>query len=393
MPTISTQLRAVNVCLTHDPSLAGLYRAVDDFALALDAPILSFDDGRCDRRLLGATERCPVVRIPAGAGWLSRDCHVVSASAAQQAETVIADAGLLVVHSLFRGHAPWAASAARRLGVPYWAVPHGCLDPWGLSQRRWLKRAWLAAYGAAYFSGAERVVFATRREAEKAEPWIPADRGVVVHWPVEVREIKDRDIRRQRFRDRLGIRDTERLLLSVGRLHSMKRPIETVATFCAAASDNCHLAMVGMDGDITAAQVEAAIPTACMQRVHVVGSLAGDELQDAYVAADGFISLSFRENFGYAVADAVAHGLPVILSPGHDLAHELPQCGGKLAFGWLLPDDSLVSASEAINGFCRMPAAQGANMSTAAAAWARDNLSWERFRGALQSLRDRGASA
>ncbi|MFO0423659.1 MAG: hypothetical protein ACK52C_08375, partial [Planctomycetia bacterium] len=251
--------RAVNVCLTHDPALAGLYRAVNDFALALDAPIVSFDDGRRDRTSLAATEPCPVTRIPTGTGWLSRDCHVVTQAAAARAEAALADAELLVVHSLFRGHAPWSAGVAQRRKVRLWAVPHGCLDPWGLSQRRWLKRAWLAAYGASYFSQAERVVFATRREAEKAARWIPAGGGTGGPWPVQRPEFGDREFNRQQFRDRLGIDDSERLLLSVGRLHSMKRPIETVRAFCAAGASNCHLVIVGMDGDITAAHVQASV--------------------------------------------------------------------------------------------------------------------------------------
>ena len=376
----------MNVCLSHDPALAGLYRAVNDFALALDAPIVSFDDGRSDRTALGIAEPGTVVRIPAGTGWLSRDCHVVGPAAARQAETAIADADLLVVHSLFRGHAPWAAGVARSRGLRLWAVPHGCLDPWGLSRRRWAKHAWLAVCGNKFLGNAERVIFATHREAEKARRWIPEGRGAVVHWPVEVPEPADRDLRRRRFRDRLGVRDSQRLLLTVGRLHSMKRPFETVAAFCNAAAADCHLALVGMDGDITARQVAAAIPTAWRHRVHVVGPLSGDDLAGAYLGADGFISLSFRENFGYAAAEAIAHGLSVILSPGHDLAYELPRHGGHLACGWLLPDDSRGAAVQAIEAFCRMPAAEAAARGAAGARWARETLPFERFRDSLRSL-------
>jgi glycosyltransferase involved in cell wall biosynthesis len=191
----------------------------------------------------------------------------------------------------------------------------------------------------------------------------------------------------------LGIDESERLLLSVGRLHSMKRPIETVAAFCAAAANDCHLAIVGMDGDITAAHVQTAVPAAYQRRVHVIGPLTGADLAAAYFAADGFISLSFRENFGYAAAEAIAHGLPVILSPGHDLACELPSRGGRLACGWLLPDDSRAGAEQAIEGFCRLSAAETATMRMAGAAWARDNLSFERFREALQSLATHGGCA
>ena len=393
MPPAAPRAKAVNVCLTHDPALAGLYRAVNDFALALDAPIVSFDDGCRDRASLNAAEPCPVVRVPAGRAWFTRDCHVVSPSAAALAESTIADAELLVVHSLFRGHAIWAAGAARGRGLRFWAVPHGCLDPWGLSQRRWAKRAWLAACGTRYLAAADRVIFATRREAEKARRWIPQGRGTVIHWPVELPEFADRDSRRQRFRDRLAVRDADRLLLSVGRLHSMKRPLDTVAAFCAAAADDCHLAIVGMDGDITAAQVDAAVPAAFRRRVHVVGSLAGAELAAAYLSADGFVSLSFRENFGYAVAEAIAHGLPVILSPGHDLAHEMPLCGENLACGWLLPDDSRTAAEQAIKSFCRLSEAEAYTMGTSGAAWARDKLSFERFRDELRALADNGCFA
>ena len=386
MPTDAARIKAVNVCLTHDPTLAGLYRAVNDFALALDAPIVSFDDGRSDRAALATAELCSALRVPAGTGSLTRDCHVVAPAAARQAESAIADAGLLVVHSLFRGHATWAAGVARSRGLRFWAVPHGCLDPWGLSQRRWAKRAWLAIHGSRYLGAAERVIFATHREAEKAQRWIPQGRGVVLHWPVELPEAADRDLRRRRFRDRVGVGDSQRLLIAVGRLHSMKRPFETVAAFCAAAAANCHLALVGMDGDITAGQVEAGIPAACRQRVHVVGPLYGDDLAGAYFGADGFISLSFRENFGYAAAEAVAHGLPVILSPGHDLADELPRRGARLACGWLLPDDSRTAAVQAIEEFCRMTAAEGVNIGVAGSSWAREVLPFERFRDLLRSL-------
>jgi len=269
-------------------------------------------------------------------------------------------------------------------------VPHGCLDPWGLAQRRWLKRGWLALYGASYFAGAERVIFATRREADKARPWVPTARAAVVHWPMPFRDIDDREARRQRFRDAIGVGESHRLLLTVGRLHSMKRPLETVRAFCAANAPTCHLALVGMDDNLTAAQVKATIPRDCRGRVSVVGPLSGDALTDAYLAADGYISLSFRENFGYAAAEAIGHGLPVILSPGHDLAHELPRLADQLACGWLLPDDSEASAVAAIEAFSRMGSVDASRQAMAGASWARDVLSFDRFRDSLRSLAIQG---
>jgi glycosyltransferase involved in cell wall biosynthesis len=311
---------------------------------------------------------------------------VVSASVARQADAAVADADLLVVHSLFRGHAAWARRWAGEHGRRYWAVPHGCLDPWGLAHRGLVKRLWLEWHGRAFLANAERIVFSSQRSLEKSLPWIPEERAVVVHWPVELPRLDGRSAARAGFRGRHNIPEAARLLLFVGRLHAVKRPVETVRAFCAAAPETCHLAMVGMDGDLTQADVLATVPAACRGRVHLVGPLARDGVSEALLASDAFLSLSFQENFGYAAAEALAHGLPVILSPGHDLAHEMPSRDGRFACGWLLGDDSRVTAEAAIRECATASAATLAAAGDAGRRWAADALSFERFRDTLAAL-------
>ena len=107
-------MRVWNVCLTHDPAYGGLHRSVHDFSRALKAPVLSFDDGQGERT--GVEDGVAITRIGCGTGWLARDCRVMSAAVARQATAAVADADLLVVHSLFRAHAPWAERWARESG-------------------------------------------------------------------------------------------------------------------------------------------------------------------------------------------------------------------------------------------------------------------------------------
>lgn len=382
-----------NVCLTHDPALGGLTRAIGDFARGLAAPILSFDDGRRPRADLSAVDGA--VRIPCGSGWLARDCHVMPASAAREAEAVLASADLLVVHSLFRAHAPWAARWANDRGRRYWSVPHGCLDPWSLGHRRLAKQAWLTMHGRAFLQGAERVVFSTQRARDKAGSWVGGGQvrdgqAVVVHWPVDVPRLDGRDDARRRFRERLGIPADVPLLLFVGRLHPVKRPLETLAWFSAADTHGAHLAMVCIEGSLTKADLVRAIPQSHADRIHVTGPLAAADLGDAYLASDGFISLSHQENFGYAAAEAVAHGVPVILSPGHDLAHDMPRdASGRLACGWLLPDDSRPAAEQAISAWAALAAAGDSRLAPLGAtgrAWAAETLSFDRFTAELHRL-------
>lgn len=383
-----------NICLTHDPVYAGLYRGVNDFATALSAEILSFDDGRQDRTTLSMVDGAK--RIVCGPGWLARDCHRIPAAAARLAERLVADAELLVVHSMFRAHAPWAAEWARRHRRRYWAVLHGCLDPWGLRKRRFAKHSWLTWYGKNFLRDAERIIFSTHREMDKAEAWLDycgvTEKAVVVHWPMPLPTLDARSVARDVFRYHYGIPRDAPVLLYVGRLHTMKRPLETIEAFCAAGKTDAHLVIIGMDGDLRRQDVEQAVSTNAKARVHVIGPLAGAELAAAWLAGDGFISLSYRENFGYSAAEAVAHGMPVILSAGHDLAYDMPvDSVGRLACGWLLKDVSIKEAALAVSEWTALVVAQESRLDEMAAsgrAWAADALAPTQFRLALERLRD-----
>jgi glycosyltransferase involved in cell wall biosynthesis len=222
---------------------------------------------------------------------------------------------------------------------------------------------------------------------------VPGGNAVVVRWPVDLPCLDDREQQRLRFRQRLGIPTDIPLLLFVGRLHAVKRPLETIERFCTADTGGGHLVMVCLDGQLTKADLERAIPPTHAGRIHVVGPLDADDLASAYLASDGFISLSFQENFGYAAAEAVAHGLPVILSPGHDLAHEMPRdATGQLACGWLLPDDSGAAAEQAIAEWATLAADSPANaprltaMGATGRAWSAESLSFETFQNNLRYL-------
>lgn len=378
-------MRPWNLCLSHDPSLAGLYRAINDFSMGLQSPILSFDDGRMDRTQLNDTDKAH--RIRCGGSWLFRDCHIVSNATSRQAEKLLDDASLLVVHSLFRAHVPWGRRWAYGHRKPYWIVPHGCLDPWGMNHRAAMKQIWLTLSGRRCLRDAERVVFSSHRELVKARRWLSKDNGVVVHWPVDIPDLSDRGERRFQFRTRYGIPSATRLLLYVGRLHTMKRPIETVRAFAAAAGSDGHLLMVGMDGNLSRSQVRAEIADGMLGRVHVVGELKGSALGDAMLASDAFISLSRRENFGYALCDALAYGLPIIVTPGHDIIGELPMGpNGGLTCGWRLADDEVSSASAAIANLWNCSAAQLTDMGLAGRTWATEHLSHRGFRNKLTAL-------
>ena len=374
-----------NICLTHHQAYGGLHRCVNDFSRALSAPILSFDEGGpCNPpQGVGGPPAAPDIHtIPCRGSLFLRGAHSLSRGAAAEAEALTQQAPWLVCHSLFRAHNSWVEGWSKRHRRPYWAVPHGCLDPWGLKQRALVKRLWLKWVGSSYFQQASRVIFATTRERDKAARWVSPRQSVVIPWPVTLPDEGGRERARELWRQRLSLPADARVLLFVGRLHSMKRPLETIAAFCRAVPQRTHLVVVGMDGNLSRDRVAASMPEAAAGRVQVVGPLHGDALTAAYLGSDGFVSLSFRENFGYSTADALASGIPVILAPGNDLGPDLEM----VDCAWLLPNNSREAAVEAMSAFDRSSAPRLRAMGRAGRMWASDTLSRERFEMSLRHL-------
>ena len=378
-------MNAWDICLTHDPVYGGIYRSVCNFARALDGSILSFDDGRSDRS--GLRDERPTVRIASRPRAFNRDCHFVTPGMAREAAEHVAGADLLVVHSLFRGHAPWAAGWAQAHGRPYWSVLEGCLDPWGLERRSLAKRLWLRRHGRAFFGSAAATICATFREQQKAAPILGNARSVVIHWPVPLPSLAERETRRRSFREAHGIPESARVLLFAGRLHPMKRPLEMLEAFVSAGVADAHLVVAGMEEGVTRSSLDArAAELGATGRVHVVGALVGEELAAAHCGSDGFVSLSHRENFGYSFAEALGHELPAIVSAGHDLAHELVGPRGDFVCGWLLEGDTIAAATAAIREWAATSATRLAEMGAAGRSWVANELAFERFRDQLRRL-------
>ncbi|WP_382157643.1 glycosyltransferase family 4 protein [Hydrogenophaga sp. ANAO-22] len=77
----------------------------------------------------------------------------------------------------------------------------------------------------------------------------------------------------------------------------------------------------------TAARLQAlAAPLG--ERVVWHGELPGPALRAHYLAADVFVLPSLYEGYGMVIAEAIAHGLPVVTTDGGALAHTLPPGAG-----------------------------------------------------------------
>ena len=373
-------MKVVQVCPYPFPSMGGPARSYQHFNLILHSDVIGLVRPRHAAREKPVVPLRVTVRVidPLGLG------HYYYAPPARRrdAERLIASADCVFVHGFFLYPAIWTMRTCRRHGVPYVIVPHGIFDPWGMQKNHFLKMLWLQLYGREILLHAARVLYATEKERSKAS-WLTAQLPTrVIKWAVELVDTTASLARRVEIRQQLNLAATDRVLIFFGRLHSMKRPLETVRLLAGFGFEHLKLMVVGPDGNVTAAQLEAVADAAGWSGLRVVGPVWDDKKYDYICAADGYISLSHRENFNYTLGETMAAGLAPIISPGNDLGQEFESEG----FAWQLQGDSPGELRMALQEFLQLPADTLRARGEAASRWAHANLNMARFDAEVHQL-------
>lgn len=234
----------------------------------------------------------------------------------------------VVVHGLWQHHAVAARSACRAANAPYVVYPHGMLDPWALhhSPVKQLYKAlnWTFLMRPV-LRDASLIVFTTDEEQSAAAPalsTIDTPQAIVSlgvgapPGPV------------QQYRTAWGKKHPElassRMVLFLGRLHQKKgceHLIKGFARWKRGLTPSCvsyHLRMAGPPS--TRQYLEELISLSENEGllrdldISFPGMKSGVEKWEELAAADAFILPSFQENFGIVVGEALATGLPVLVS-------------------------------------------------------------------------------
>jgi glycosyltransferase involved in cell wall biosynthesis len=234
------------------------------------------------------------------------------------------------------------------VGVPYVIAPHGCFMVWSMQQLWWQKRLYLALVERRLMDGAAAIHCTTLMEQTQLEAWYFRAPSFVVLNGLEVSRFSPLPSRGA-LRQLLDIPPEATLSLFVGRLHKMKRVDLTLQAFARVvqSSPKAHLVIAGPDEDGSGKRAqEQARALGLSGRVHFVGLLTGDALVQAYADADLLVLFSHRENFGMVVAEAMAAGLPVLISHEVGLVEEVVPSGA----GYAVSHD----VNEIARAWCRM---------------------------------------
>jgi glycosyltransferase involved in cell wall biosynthesis len=217
-----------------------------------------------------------------------------------------------VIHS----HALWlltlryAHDAARSRGVPLVISPRGMMSGWAWEHRRWRKRlaGWLVHPGAmraaaGWHATSEEEADDIRRRGF-AQPICVAPNGVELPTPADLA------VARAAWHDEFPQLAARRVALFYSRFHRKKRLRDLIDLWLATAPADWLLLVAGVPEEYSLAEVQNWRADA-KDRIIVAD---GGSRPAPFAAAELFLLPSHSENFGLVVAEALAAGVPTLVT-------------------------------------------------------------------------------
>jgi glycosyltransferase involved in cell wall biosynthesis/SAM-dependent methyltransferase len=220
------------------------------------------------------------------------------------------------IHTLYRFHGVAAAAVARRRGVPYVIQAHGSLDPWHRARRRRAKDVYHALVEDSIIRGASAIVCTSDHEARAIR-----ELGYSVPiWSIP-NGIDAAALRAHASSDGFPSSDVaadDHVVTFLGRISAKKGVPLLVQAFLRTAAQfpSARLIIAGPDDEGIGRALSAVIADRGLSdRALFVGPVTGRGKRALLQRSDAFVLPSADESFGVAVAEAMAVGCPVVVSP------------------------------------------------------------------------------
>ncbi len=354
--------RSLFVINSIDDQSGGTLRAVVNVAEAMQlagaevtivAPRLPGAEYRTVENAAGLDVRLfPAWRRSARIGWSARQALWLLRHARSYDD--------VHVHSIFHVGAGFAALLAAAVRRPLVVWPHGSLDPFDLHKHATVKRVLGPTLVRPILAGSSAVLLTSTREADELVTYGARVRREVVALPVAAPPPGEGAA----FRARYGLAPDRPLVLFLGRVN-YKKGLPLLIDAVSRLSHDAVLVVAGSgEDDAHAAAVSAAAQHGLTDRTVFTGWIEGADRADALAAADVFALLSDNENFGLAVVEALAAGVPAVISDQVYLAEDIAASGAGLVV-----ERDAAAAAKAIDSLLTDPV-RAADMGRAAATFA-----------------------
>lgn len=237
------------------------------------------------------------------------------------------------VHAVFNHSSVAAARACRRAGVPYVMRPLGTLDPWSMTQKSLRKRVFWQVAGKRMMQGAAAVHYTSEAEKLATESLTGLNHGRVVALGIKAAPATSRETLAQHFPSLAHVP----YVLVLSRLHPKKAVDVLLEAFLALVQQRqCSAWRLVFAGDGPDEYVAKLKQTAASDRRIIFTGWVDGERKNALLGGASLLALpSHQENFGLSVMEALSQSVPVLVSPGVNLAPDIVKANA----GWVAAID------------------------------------------------------
>ena len=280
-----------------------------------------------------------------------------------------------IIHS----HGLWApanaivAGAARKANIPHVIAPRGSFEPGALDKSAWKKAIFKRLYvnhalcdAACFHALTEREAWCIRQFG-LTNPIAILPNAVTVSQPPD-----DRDV--AAGRDWTAWFGGKKLIVFLGRMHPIKGLDVLIEAWRRIAGEftDWHLVLAGPDEDGYLAAIESQVETADLaDRVSFPGGLYGPDKDSLLTAADLFVLPSRSEGMSVALLEAMAAGLPVVITKSCNF-HAAEDLGAGFVVG-----GDVESLAAGLAKMLKTPDDRRSEMAARGASLVRGNYCWD----------------
>src|SRR5579883_1414128 len=231
---------------------------------------------------------------------------------------------ILHIHAIFSYASTMAMTIARYKNIPYIVMPHGLLCEWSLRQSPHRKEIYLKLIEKANLNNTQAVHLTSRQEQQEIfQLGLSAVNFVL---PLGLFLPNQLTNARYRLRQYLNLPTDEPVILFVSRLHPKKGLDYLIPALGKLNHHRFTFVIAGSGSKEYEAQIESLlVSNKICNRTHFVGFVEGETKNIFMQGADLFALTSHSENFAVVVLEALAAGIPVLVTPGVALASVIQQ--------------------------------------------------------------------